>query len=145
HAVRLAGLPGNVSPYTLRHTAVTSLMQRGALLWEATGFPGMSVEVLQYGHHHPDYMQSATSATIAKPGAQFRLLDDARHRIERRIPIVAPGRLLSHATPLPMARLPLPRVVARLRWRPPFCECRPPEDAIAQSRWAGFLFRIVWR
>jgi hypothetical protein len=30
-------------------------MQRGVPLWEAAGFPDMSVEALQdnYGHHHP--------------------------------------------------------------------------------------------
>ncbi|MBK3664901.1 site-specific integrase [Bradyrhizobium diazoefficiens] len=67
-AVRLAGLPGKVSPHTLRHTAATWLMQRGAALWEAAGFLGMSVEVLQenYGHHHPDYMQGAATAITAK-------------------------------------------------------------------------------
>lgn len=66
--VRLAGLPGKVSPHTLRHTAATWLMQRGAPLWEAAGFLGMSVEVLQenYGHHHPDYMQGAATAITAK-------------------------------------------------------------------------------
>jgi hypothetical protein len=43
-------------------------MQRGALLWEAAGFSGMPVEVLQenYGHHHPDYMQGAASTITAK-------------------------------------------------------------------------------
>lgn len=66
--VRLAGLPGKVSPHTLRHTAATWLMQRGAPLWEAAGFLGMSVEVLQehYGHHHPDYMQGAANPITTK-------------------------------------------------------------------------------
>jgi integrase len=62
--VRLAGLPGKVTPHTVRHTAATWLMQRGVPLWEAAGFLGMSVEVLQdnYGHHHPDFMQGAANA-----------------------------------------------------------------------------------
>jgi hypothetical protein len=39
-------------------------MQRGAPIWEAAGFLGMSAEVLQetYGHHHPDYLQGAVAA-----------------------------------------------------------------------------------
>jgi hypothetical protein len=33
-------------------------MQAGADKWEAAGFLGMSVEMLDrvYGHHHPDYL-----------------------------------------------------------------------------------------
>jgi integrase len=63
-AVRLAGLPGKITPHTLRHTAATWLMQRGVPIWEAAGFLGMSPEVLQntYGHHHPDYLQGAAAA-----------------------------------------------------------------------------------
>jgi integrase len=63
-AVRLAGIPGKVTPHTLRHTAATWLMQRGVPIWEAAGFLGMSPEVLQgtYGHHHPDYLQGAATA-----------------------------------------------------------------------------------
>lgn len=67
-AVRLAGLSGKVTPHTLRHTAATWLMQRGVPLWEAAGFLGMSVEVLQdnYGHHHPDFMHGAANAITSK-------------------------------------------------------------------------------
>lgn len=60
----LAGLPGRVTPHTLRHTAAMWLMQRDVPIWEAAGFLGMSPEVLQdtYGHHHPDYLQGAAAA-----------------------------------------------------------------------------------
>ncbi len=63
-AVRLANLPGKVTPHTLRHTAATWLMQRGVPIWEAAGFLGMSPEVLQetYGHHHPEFLQGAAVA-----------------------------------------------------------------------------------
>jgi integrase len=63
-AVRLAGLPGRITPHTLRHTAATWLMQRGVPIWEAAGFLGMSPEVLQdtYGHHHPDHLHGAALA-----------------------------------------------------------------------------------
>jgi integrase len=58
------GLPGKVTPHTLRHTAATWLMQAGVDKWEAAGFLGMSVEMLDrvYGHHHPDHLRSAARA-----------------------------------------------------------------------------------
>ncbi|QWG15875.1 tyrosine-type recombinase/integrase [Bradyrhizobium sediminis] len=67
-AVGLAGLNGNVTPHTLRHTAATRLMQRGVPVWEAAGFLGMSAEVLlgTYGHHHPDFLHGAANAITAK-------------------------------------------------------------------------------
>jgi site-specific recombinase XerD len=70
-AVRLARLPGRVTPHTfLRHTAAPWLMQRGVPIWEAAGFLGMSPEVLQqiYGHHHPGYLHGAATAIGQKTG-----------------------------------------------------------------------------
>ncbi|MGD9921170.1 MAG: tyrosine-type recombinase/integrase [Pseudorhodoplanes sp.] len=66
-AVKLAGLEKGISPHTLRHTAATWLMQRGADPWQAAGYLGMSLEVLlnTYGHHHPDYLSDAVEK-IAK-------------------------------------------------------------------------------
>jgi integrase len=54
----------DVVPHTLRHTAATWLMQAGTDLWEASGYLGMSPEILWrvYGHHHPDRLSGATSA-----------------------------------------------------------------------------------
>jgi hypothetical protein len=48
----------------LRHTAATWLMQRDVPLWEAVGFLGMSLKILQdtHGHHHPHHLQGAASA-----------------------------------------------------------------------------------
>lgn len=65
HAARAdAELGPDVTPHVLRHTAVTWQMQRRVDLWEASGFFGMSVEILQdvYGHHHPDYQTGAANA-----------------------------------------------------------------------------------
>ena len=55
------GLAGRVTPHTLRHTAATWLMQAGVDKWEAAGFLGMSVDMLDrvYGHHHPAHLQQA--------------------------------------------------------------------------------------
>jgi integrase len=60
-ALRLGGVRGHVTPHTLRHTAATWLMQNGVDKWEAAGFLGMSVEMLDrvYGHHHPDHLRRA--------------------------------------------------------------------------------------
>jgi integrase len=77
-AVELAGLPGKVTPHTLRHTAATWLMQRGMPIWEAAGFLGMSPEVLQetYGHHHPDQLHRAAAA-IGQKGRYVSVAETA--------------------------------------------------------------------
>lgn len=63
-AVALAGLGKGVLPHTLRHSAVTHLMQQGVSTWEVAGFAGMGEAVLRrhYAHHHPDHMLEAVSA-----------------------------------------------------------------------------------
>jgi integrase len=63
-AVCLAKVTGRISPHTLRHTAATWLMQNGVDKWEAAGFLGISVEMLDrvYGHHHPDHLRVAAHA-----------------------------------------------------------------------------------
>lgn len=60
-AVKAAGLHGRVTPHTLRHTRATWMMQAGVDPWQAAGFLGMTVRVLEavYGHHHPDWQKDA--------------------------------------------------------------------------------------
>ena len=72
-AVRAAGLDGTVTPHVLRHTAATWAMQNGADLWQAAGFLGMTVELLQgrYGHHHPDFQREAAEAVAGSPGQKW--------------------------------------------------------------------------
>jgi integrase len=58
-----AGLP-DVTPHTLRHTAITWAMQSGANVWHISGYFGVSLDTLEkvYAHHHPNHMKSAVAA-----------------------------------------------------------------------------------
>ena len=62
--VALAANLDNVTPHTLRHTAVTWAMQGGADPYAAADFFGMSLEILYrvYGHHHPDHQKAVGEA-----------------------------------------------------------------------------------
>ena len=62
-----AGMP-EVTPHTLKHTAITWALQNGAPVWDAAGFFSTSVETIQrvYGHHAPDYMSGAKRAIERK-------------------------------------------------------------------------------
>lgn len=57
----LAGLGDDVIPHSLRHTAATWMMQAGVPIWEASGYLGMTVEMLErvYGHHSPNHQSAA--------------------------------------------------------------------------------------
>jgi integrase len=68
-AVIAAGLGSKITPHVLRHTCATWLMQAGANMWDAAGFLGMTVQMLErvYGHHHPDHQRSATDALDKRP------------------------------------------------------------------------------
>ncbi len=73
-AVRCAGLDKRITPHTLRHTAATWTMQNGADLWQAAGFLGMTVQMLEdrYGHHHPNFQREAADAITNKMPGQIR-------------------------------------------------------------------------
>lgn len=53
-----------VTPHTLKHTAITWALQNGASTWHCAGFFGTSQATIEkvYGHHSPDFMQSALQA-----------------------------------------------------------------------------------
>lgn len=50
--------------HDLRRTAITWAMQAGIDKWAASGFYGVSLDILgtTYGHHHPDHLQGALDA-----------------------------------------------------------------------------------
>lgn len=56
------------TPHSLRHSAITWAMQRGARPADVCGYFGVSIDTLQrvYWHHHPDYQQSAVEAMERK-------------------------------------------------------------------------------
>jgi integrase len=59
-----AGLPAEITPHWMRHTAATWLMEADVDLWKAAGFLGMSSTTLEkhYGHHRPGYQEDAAGA-----------------------------------------------------------------------------------
>lgn len=63
-----AGLNPAITPHWLRHTCATWLMERGAEPWEAAGYTGMTIAVLEkhYGHHRPDHQSGAVRALGGK-------------------------------------------------------------------------------
>ncbi|WP_299949117.1 tyrosine-type recombinase/integrase [uncultured Ruegeria sp.] len=63
NAVRRAGLK-DVTPHTLKHTAITWALQNGASTWDAAGFFSTSVETIEkiYGHHSPEHQATALRA-----------------------------------------------------------------------------------
>jgi integrase len=69
-AVAAGGLDAKITPHALRHTAATWMMQNGVDIWQAAGFLGMTIEMLQdrYGHHHPDFQHDAAASVSASPG-----------------------------------------------------------------------------
>ena len=54
----------DVTPHTLKHTAITWAMQKGASPWDAAGYFSTSLRTIEevYGHHSPDHQQSAVAA-----------------------------------------------------------------------------------
>lgn len=66
--VRDAGLPKDVTPHWMRHTAATWLMEGGVDMWDAAAYLGMSVTTLEkhYGHHRSDHQAAASRGIVAR-------------------------------------------------------------------------------
>ena len=67
-AIREAGID-HATRHDLRHTAITWAMQSGVDKWEAAGYFGLTVDMIEstYGHHHPDHMRGVAAA-MNRPG-----------------------------------------------------------------------------
>lgn len=65
----MASLGPDVTPHTLRHTAICWQLQEGVEAWEVAGWAGLTVEMIDkvYGHHSPDH-QKNIGKRGAKPG-----------------------------------------------------------------------------
>ncbi|RBI87472.1 hypothetical protein DRV85_00625 [Rhodosalinus halophilus] len=48
-------------PNTLKHTAITWMMQRGVPIWQVAGYFSTSTSTIKstYWHHHPDWHEAA--------------------------------------------------------------------------------------
>lgn len=53
-----------VTPHTLKHTAITWTLQKGATIWDTASFFSTSVRTIEevYGHHSPNHQASAVEA-----------------------------------------------------------------------------------
>ena len=65
-ALRESGID-HCTRHDLRHTAITWAMQRGMDSWQAAGYFGCSMQMIEnvYAHHHPDYLREAAE-TMAR-------------------------------------------------------------------------------
>lgn len=72
-ALKRAGIEG-ASAHTLKHTALTWMMQNGTDIWSAAGFSGTSTKTIEhtYGHHASDYLEEARNNS--KRGREKRRL-----------------------------------------------------------------------
>jgi integrase len=66
-AVKKAGLPPVVTPYTIRHTMATEMRARGVPAWEVKGWLGHSLPgaTEKYAKFAPDYMSAGAQAIEA--------------------------------------------------------------------------------
>ena len=66
--------------HDLRHTAITWALQAGISLWEACGYFGVSLEMIErtYGHHHKDYLSGAAEAMNGRSMGQARHMPSLR-------------------------------------------------------------------
>ncbi len=62
--VRDAGLPEEITPHWMRHTAATWLVEADCPPWDAAGYLGMTTATLEkcYGHHRPSHQLAARTA-----------------------------------------------------------------------------------
>jgi integrase len=54
----------DVTPHTLKHTAISWALQKGGELWDVAGYFSTSTQTIEsvYGHHSPNHQRSAVEA-----------------------------------------------------------------------------------
>jgi integrase len=54
----------DVTPHTLKHTAITWALQKGSSTWDVAGYFSTSIDTIErvYGHHSPDHQKTAVEA-----------------------------------------------------------------------------------
>jgi integrase len=67
----------DVTPHTLRHSAVTWAMQGGVDPYDAGGYFGLTLGMIQrtYGHHHPDHL-SGVGEALTRAGTRRSAVRD---------------------------------------------------------------------
>lgn len=66
--MKAAELPGEVVPYTLRHTCATWMMQRATPTWQVAGYLGTSEAMIikHYAHHSPEHQRAAAESVTQR-------------------------------------------------------------------------------
>lgn len=79
------GRDDHCTRHDLRHTAITWAMRNGVDKWEAAGFFGVGLDMIErvYGHHHPDYLQGRSRRWRAEesrelPGSPLNRIGSVR-------------------------------------------------------------------
>ena len=70
-ALKASGIE-HCTKHDLRHTAITWALQAGMDRWAASGFFGVSLDVLErvHGHHDPRHMRRALEALESRKGVR---------------------------------------------------------------------------
>ncbi|WAJ27593.1 tyrosine-type recombinase/integrase [Antarcticirhabdus aurantiaca] len=74
-ALEKAGLPKDITPHILRHTATTWLLHAGVKPFEVASYVGMSVQMVDdvYGHHSPEHQKEIAANIGRKPAGKAKL------------------------------------------------------------------------
>ena len=80
-ALKASGIE-HCTKHDLRHTAITWALQAGMDRWAASGFFGVSLDVLErvYGHHDPQHMRRALAALDLRKSARPRTRGGSSNR-----------------------------------------------------------------
>ena len=80
-ALKASGIE-HCTKHDLRHTAITWALQAGMDRWAASGFFGVSLDVLErvYGHHDPQHMRRALAALDLRKSARSRTRGGSSNR-----------------------------------------------------------------